>query len=48
MLNFLFDLVNHIGGYTEKYYMEHLEKMSHEQLVEKYRTESQVYEGKIN
>ena len=37
VLNFLFDLINHISGYTEKYYDEVATKMNHEQLIIKYR-----------
>ncbi len=39
VLNFLFDLINHIAGYTEKYYDELKDKVSHEELVKKYREE---------
>lgn len=30
VLNFFFDLINHISGYTQKYYDEHIDKMDHE------------------
>jgi hypothetical protein len=33
VMNFLMDLINHISGYTEKYYEEHIDKIDHEQLV---------------
>ena len=33
VMNFFFDLINHISGYTEKYYDEHMDKMNHDQLV---------------
>lgn len=29
-LNFFLDLINHIAGYSEKYYNEHLDQMNHE------------------
>lgn len=47
VLNFLMDLVNHIAGYSEKYYEEIHSKMDHEQLVSKYRAERDQYDGKI-
>jgi hypothetical protein len=37
---FFLDLINHIAGYTEKYYDEHVAKLSHEDLVQKYRAEN--------
>jgi hypothetical protein len=46
-MNFLFDLINHISGYTEKYYGEHMDKIDHEGLIQKYREEIKKYEGKI-
>ena len=36
-MNFLFDLINDIAGYTEKYYDETIDKIDHEGLVKKYR-----------
>jgi hypothetical protein len=30
VLNFMFDLINHIAGYTEKYQEEHIDKVSHD------------------
>ena len=47
VMNFLFDLINHISGYTEKYYGEHVDKIDHEGLIQKYREEIKKYEGKI-
>ena len=38
-MNFLFDVINDIAGYTEKFYDEIQEKMSHDDLVQKYREE---------
>jgi hypothetical protein len=46
VLNFLFDLVNHISGYTEKYYDDMTVK--HADLVARYRAEKDTYEGRIN
>ena len=48
VMNFLFDLINHISGYTEKYFEEHFDKISHEDLIQKYRAEKTKYEHKIN
>lgn len=48
VLNFLCDLVNHISGYTHKYYDELVQKIDNEGLVLKYRKELKQYEGKIN
>jgi len=48
VMNFLFDLINHISGYTEKYFDEHFDKISHEELIQKYRAEMSKYENKIN
>ena len=42
-MSFLFDLINDIAGYTQKYYEEHRDKMSHEELVVKYRKEQQRF-----
>lgn len=33
------DVINDVAGYTEKYYQETAEKMSHEDLIAKYRAE---------
>jgi hypothetical protein len=30
VMNFFFDLINHLGGYTEKFYEELADKMNHE------------------
>lgn len=46
VMNFLFDVINHISGYTGKYYDETKELMSHDDLVRKYRAERDKYEGK--
>lgn len=48
VMNFLFDLINHISGYTEKYFDENFDKISHEELIQKYRAEMSKYENKIN
>lgn len=48
VMNFMFDLINHIAGYTSKYQEEHIDKVSHEQLVEKYRAEFLKYENNLN
>jgi len=48
VMNFFFDLINHIAGYTEKYYEELAEKVSHEDLVQKYRAEFIKYEDKLS
>lgn len=48
VLNFFFDLINHISGYTEKYFDEVIEKIDHEGLIQKYRAEKAKYESKIN
>ena len=42
-LNFFFDLINECAGYTAKYYDEHAERMSYDQLVEKYRREKEKH-----
>jgi hypothetical protein len=43
-MHFFFDLINHVSGYTEKYYDEIADKMNHEDLVKKYRTEKIKYQ----
>lgn len=48
VLQFLLDLVNHIAGYTHKFYDEIEGKMNHEELVTKYRAERDKYIDKIN
>ena len=47
-MNFLFDLINDISGYTSKYYDEVAEKIDHEGLIIKYREENKKYVGKNN
>lgn len=47
-MNFFFDLINHISGYTEKYYDEMKDKISHDELVMKYRKEKEKYGNKLN
>lgn len=42
-MNYLFDLINEIAGYTEKYYDESLENIDHAGLVKKYRAERTKY-----
>ena len=44
-LNFLFDLINEVSGYTDKYYGETEEVIDHEGLIQKYRKEKQTYEA---
>ena len=44
-MNFLFDLINDIAGYTEKYYDETLDRFCHEDLINKYRAEKHKYES---
>lgn len=48
VMNFLFDLINHISGYTEKYFDESFHKITHEELIQKYRAEKEKYDNKIN
>ena len=48
VMNFLMDLINHIAGYTIKYYDEIEEKMDLEDLVKKYRAEKEKYTKDIN
>lgn len=43
VLNFLMDLINYISGYFEKYYDEIIDKVSHEELIKKYRAENVKY-----
>ena len=47
-MNFMLDLINHISGYTHKYYDEIADKIDHEGLVKKYRAEREKYENNIN
>jgi len=42
-MNFFFDFINHISGYSSKFYDEMADKMSHEDLVAKYRAERNKY-----
>lgn len=44
-MNFLFDVVNEVSGYTEKYYEETKEQIDHNGLIRKYRTERGKYEA---
>jgi len=44
-MNFLFDVINEISGYTEKYYDEMRDKIDHEGLVKKYRKEKTFYDS---
>ncbi len=48
VMQFLMDLINHISGYTHKYYDEIQDKMDHEQLVYKYREEREKFMDKMN
>ena len=41
VMNFLFDLINDIAGYTMKYYDETKEIIDHEGLIKKYRSEKE-------
>jgi len=43
-MNFLFDVINEISGYTEKYYNESQELLNHEGLIAKYRKEKEKYD----
>ena len=43
-MHFLFDLVNHVAGYTDKYYKEMRVHIDHEGLIQKYRKEKKKYE----
>ena len=38
-MNFFFDVINHISGYSEKFFDEVSDKINHEDLVAKYRAE---------
>jgi len=44
VMNFLFDFINDIAGYTEKYYDETLDSHCHDDLILKYRAEKDKYE----
>lgn len=43
-MHFLFDLVNQVAGYADKYYREMKVHIDHEGLVQKYREEKKKYE----
>jgi hypothetical protein len=45
-MNFFFDLINEIAGYTEKYYEETRDVISHEGLIMKYRAEKAKFDQK--
>lgn len=45
-MNFFFDLINDIAGYTEKYYQEMKGQISHEELILKYRKEKAKFDQK--
>ncbi len=47
-MNFLFDVINDISGYTQKYYDETMETLNHDALVKKYRNEKNRYENDEN
>jgi hypothetical protein len=47
-MNYFFDLINEISGYTDKYYNETIDKIDHEGLIQKYRAEKIKYEKDIN
>lgn len=48
VMNFLMDLINHIAGYTHKYYEELRDQIDHEGLVQKYRSELSKCEGRVH
>lgn len=47
-MNFFFDLINDVAGYTHKYYHELTEHIDHEGLIKKYRAEKEKYGENIN
>jgi len=47
VMHFLFDLINHIAGYTHKYYEELADVISHDELALKYRAEKEKYLNNI-
>lgn len=47
-MNYFFDLINEISGYTYKYYNETKDVIDHEGLIQKYRAEKIKYEKDIN
>ena len=46
VMSFFFDLINHISGYTEKYYSEMKSVIDHEGLIRKYRAEREKVKDK--
>jgi len=38
-MNFFLDLINHAAGYTNKYYDEMRDRVTNEELIQKYRQE---------
>ena len=40
-MNYLLDVVNEIAGYSEKHYEETMERINHEGLIHKYRSEKE-------
>ena len=42
-LNFFFDLINDCAGYTDKYYKETHDRITTEQLIQKYRREKEKH-----
>lgn len=46
-MNFFMDLINYIAGYHEKHMNEISDKMSHEDLVKKYRAEKNQYSNNL-
>lgn len=42
-MNYLFDVINEVAGYTQKYYDESTDIVDHEGLVKKYRAERLKY-----
>ena len=45
-MNYFFDVINDISGYTEKYYEETRDQISHEGLIKKYREEKIKFDKK--
>ena len=43
VMNFLFDLINELAGYSMKFYEESTDKIDHDGLVKKYREERKKY-----
>lgn len=44
-MNFFFDLINEVAGYTEKHYCEVIEHYTTEDLIQKYRAHSRLPEN---